>query len=35
MQSGQFWKNITIMGGQLGLFVAGPGRLSVDRFLRR
>lgn len=34
-QSGQFYKNLTIMGGQLALFVAGPGRLSVDRFLRR
>ena len=34
-QSGQFWKNVAIMGGLLALFVAGPGRLSVDRFLRR
>jgi putative oxidoreductase len=34
-QSTNFWKNITIMGGLLALFVAGPGRLSLDRFLRR
>ena len=30
-----FWKNVAMMGGMLFLFVAGPGRLSVDRFLRR
>jgi putative oxidoreductase len=34
-QSGQFWKNVSIMGGLLALFVAGPGRFAVDRFLRR
>jgi putative oxidoreductase len=34
-QYSSFWKNITIMGGQLALFVAGPGRLSVDRWLTR
>jgi putative oxidoreductase len=25
-----FWKDITIIGGFLVLFVAGPGRLSID-----
>jgi putative oxidoreductase len=30
-----FWKNITIMGGMLALFVAGPGRFSLDRWLSR
>ena len=35
MQRGQFWKNVTIMGGQLALFVTGAGRISVDNFLRR
>jgi putative oxidoreductase len=34
-QQTNFWKNITIMGGFLALFVAGPGRFAVDRFLRR
>ncbi len=34
-QATQFWKNITILGGLLALFVAGPGRFAVDRFLRR
>ena len=35
MQRGQFMKNITIMGGQLALFIAGPGRISLDRWLSR
>jgi putative oxidoreductase len=26
-----FWKDITILGGFLILFVAGPGALSIDR----
>jgi putative oxidoreductase len=30
-----FMKNISIMGGMLLLFVAGPGRFSVDGWLRR
>ena len=30
-----FWKNITMLGGLLLLFVAGPGRWSIDRFLAR
>ena len=34
-QSSHFWKNITIMGGQVLLFVTGGGRFSVDALLRR
>jgi len=34
-QSTQFWKNVAIIGGQLALFVAGPGRFSLDRWLSR
>jgi putative oxidoreductase len=34
-QATNFWKNITIMGGMLALFVAGPGRFSLDRWLSR
>jgi putative oxidoreductase len=32
-QFNHFLKNIAIMGGALFLFVAGPGRFSVDRVL--
>ncbi|HYG85559.1 MAG TPA: DoxX family protein [Azospirillum sp.] len=35
MQNIQFMKNMAIIGGLLALAVAGPGRFSVDRFLRR
>lgn len=35
MQSGQFWKNVTIIGGLVALFAAGPGRFAVDRWLSR
>ena len=31
----QFWKNVSILGGLLALFAAGPGRISIDRLLRR
>jgi|SRR5829696_4198137 len=31
----QFWKNVTMTGGLLALFVAGPGRFSVDRWLSK
>ncbi len=34
-QSTQFWKNISIMGGLLLLFVTGAGRYSLDAVLRR
>lgn len=34
-QKGQSIKNAAIIGGLLAMFVAGPGRLAVDRFLRR
>jgi putative oxidoreductase len=30
-----FMKNIAIMGGYLALFVAGPGAISLDGWLRR
>jgi putative oxidoreductase len=35
MQTVQFMKNLAIIGGLLALFAAGPGRFSVDGFLRR
>jgi putative oxidoreductase len=31
----QFWKNISILGGLLALFAAGPGSISIDRLLGR
>jgi putative oxidoreductase len=31
----QFWKNVTMTGGLLAIFVAGPGRFSLDRWLSR
>ena len=31
----QFWKNITMTGGCLALFVTGPGRFSFDHWLSR
>ena len=34
-QSTQFWKNVTIIGGLLALFVTGPGRFSLDRWLSK
>lgn len=34
-QATQFWKNVTMTGGLLALFVAGPGRFSIDRWLSR
>jgi putative oxidoreductase len=34
-QSTQFWKNVAIIGGLLALFVTGPGRFSLDRWLSR
>src|SRR5436190_20972003 len=30
-QANKFFKNIAIIGGLLALFVAGPGRFSIDR----
>ena len=35
IQDSAFWKNISILGGILILFVAGPGKLSIDRFLAK
>jgi putative oxidoreductase len=34
-QSTQFWKNLAIIGGLFALFVTGPGRLSLDRWLSK
>lgn len=34
-QGAHFWKNITIFGGLVILFVTGPGRISLDRLLCR
>ena len=34
-QHTQFWKNVSMMGGQVLLFVAGAGRYSLDRLLMR
>lgn len=35
VQDVNFWKNISILGGILVAFVSGPGRLSVDNWLKR
>ncbi len=34
-QSSHFWKNVSMMGGQVLLFVTAGGRFSVDYLLRR
>jgi putative oxidoreductase len=34
-QSTQFWKNVSMMGGQILLFVTAGGRFSIDAMLRR
>jgi putative oxidoreductase len=34
-QIGNFYKNLSMLGGFLVLFVCGPGRFSVDGWLRR
>jgi putative oxidoreductase len=34
-QAGNFYKNMAMLGGILFLFVMGPGRLSVDNWLRK
>ena len=34
-QSTQFWKNATIVGGLLAVFVTGPGRFSLDLWLSK
>lgn len=34
-QHSNFFKNLTMAGGLLVLYVAGPGRLALDRLLRR
>ena len=34
-QQAHFWKNVTLMGGNLLLFSTGAGRFSLDRMLSR
>jgi putative oxidoreductase len=34
-QSSNFWKNVAIKGGIIALFVAGPGRISLDGIFGR
>jgi putative oxidoreductase len=34
-QDGNFYKNLAMLGGILFLFVAGPGRFSLDAWLRK
>jgi putative oxidoreductase len=34
-QHSHFWKNVSMMGGQVLLFLTGAGRYSVDRLLMR
>ena len=34
-QHTQFWKNISMIGGQVLLFVTAGGRYSIDALLRR
>ena len=34
-QHTQFWKNVSMMGGMVLLFVTGGGRFSLDALLRR
>ena len=34
-QHSHFWKNLSMMGGQVLLFVIGAGRYSLDRLLMR
>ena len=35
VQDSSFYKNMAMLGGILFLFVIGPGRLSVDAWLRK
>jgi putative oxidoreductase len=34
-QASHFWKNVSMMGGQILLFVTAGGRYSIDALLRR
>jgi len=34
-QNSHFWKNVSMMGGQVLLFLTGAGRYSLDRLLAR
>ena len=35
IQDSSFWKNMAMLGGFAFLFVIGPGRLSIDGWLRK
>ncbi len=35
IQDVNFWKNISMLGGLLIAFISGPGRFSVDAWLRK
>jgi putative oxidoreductase len=35
LQQSQFFKNVSIFGGFVLVFLTGPGRYSIDRLLRR
>jgi putative oxidoreductase len=35
IQQGNFFKNISMLGGMLYVFVFGPGRFSVDAMMRK
>ncbi len=34
-QSAHFWKNVSMMGGSVLLFITGAGRIALDRMLMR
>ena len=34
-QSSHFWKNVSMMGATVLLFVSGAGRFAIDRLLMR
>ncbi len=34
-QSAHFWKNVSMMGGSVLLFITGAGRYALDRMLRK
>ena len=35
IQDSSFWKNIAMLGGFAFLFASGPGRFSLDSWLRK
>ena len=34
-QNSHFWKNVSMMGGAVLLFITGAGRYALDRMLRK